>query len=48
MDDALEKLADRLRSKRGFISDMDGVLYHGSRLLPGAKEFINWLKGEKK
>lgn len=48
MEEALEKLAERLRSKRGFISDMDGVLYHGSRLLPGAKDFINWLKREKK
>ena len=23
---------------------MDGVLYHGNRLLPGAEEFINWLQ----
>ncbi|PKM49629.1 MAG: TIGR01457 family HAD-type hydrolase [Firmicutes bacterium HGW-Firmicutes-7] len=23
---------------------MDGVIYHGNNLLPGAKEFVNWLK----
>ena len=22
-------------SKKGFICDMDGVIYHGNRLLPG-------------
>lgn len=33
-------------SKKGFICDMDGVLYHGNNLLPGAKEFVNWLKEE--
>ena len=26
---------DILRSKKGFICDMDGVIYHGERLLPG-------------
>ena len=25
--------------KKGFICDMDGVLYHGNRVLPGAVEF---------
>ena len=24
-----------LRDKKGFICDMDGVIYHGNRLLPG-------------
>ncbi len=37
-----EKLA-RLRAKQAFICDMDGVIYHGNRLLPGAKEFVAWL-----
>lgn len=27
---------------------MDGVLYHGNRVLPGAVEFIQWLQREKK
>ena len=29
--------------KKGFICDMDGVIYHGNRLLPGVKEFVAWL-----
>ncbi|KAJ3131845.1 hypothetical protein HK100_005938 [Physocladia obscura] len=27
---------------------MDGVIYHGSQLLPGAKEFVDWLQNENK
>jgi len=34
---------EQLRSKKGFICDMDGVIYHGNVLLPGVKEFVNWL-----
>ncbi|MBR2988475.1 MAG: HAD family hydrolase [Clostridia bacterium] len=30
-------------NKKGFICDMDGVIYHGSQILPGVKEFVNWL-----
>ena len=26
---------------------MDGVIYHGNRLLPGVESFLNWLKREK-
>ena len=37
-----------LRSKKGFICDMDGVIYHGNRLLPGVKEFVDWLYRENK
>ncbi|MDR1619474.1 MAG: HAD-IIA family hydrolase [Clostridiales bacterium] len=39
---------DILRSKSAFICDMDGVLYHGDKLLPGVPEFIEWLKKTKK
>lgn len=46
-DERLQELGERLREKRGFISDMDGVLYHGNRLLPGAKDFVDWLKREE-
>ena len=28
------------KTKKGFICDMDGVLYHGNRALPGAVEFV--------
>ena len=34
--------------KKGFICDMDGVIYHGNRLLPGVKEFVDWLYREEK
>jgi NagD protein len=37
-----------IKNKKGFICDMDGVLYHGNKLLPGAIEFINWLKKNNK
>jgi NagD protein len=37
-----------IRNKKGFIIDMDGVLYHGNKLLPGVIEFVNWLKHENK
>jgi len=37
-----------LREKKGFICDMDGVIYHGNNILPGAKEFVEWLQSEKK
>ncbi len=39
---------EQLRSKQGFICDMDGVLYHGEQLLPGVKEFVHWLYEEGK
>lgn len=39
---------ETLRSKKGFICDMDGVIYHGNRLLPGVKDFVDWLYREKK
>ncbi len=39
---------DLLRSKKGFICDMDGVIYHGDNLLPGVKEFVKWLYKENK
>ena len=39
---------EELRKKQGFICDMDGVIYHGNKLLPGVKEFVDWLYAEKK
>ena len=39
---------EQLRAKKGFICDMDGVIYHGDRLLPGVKEFVNWMYKEDK
>lgn len=34
--------------KKGFICDMDGVIYHGNKILPGVVEFIEWLQREGK
>lgn len=33
-----------LQEKKGFICDMDGVIYHGNNLLPGVTEFVRWLQ----
>lgn len=38
----------RLRAKKGFMCDMDGVIYHGNHLLSGVAEFVDWLYREKK
>ncbi len=35
---------NNIREKSGFICDMDGVIYHGNKLLPGAESFIDWLE----
>jgi len=37
-----------IREKTGYICDMDGVIYHGDRLVEGAKEFVQWLKDQGK
>lgn len=47
-DTAQEMLLEELRSKKGFICDMDGVIYHGNRLLSGVREFVDWLYKENK
>ena len=47
MTEPFESL-EELRQKKGFICDMDGVIYHGNRLLPGVKEFVDWLNREGK
>ena len=39
---------ETLRKHKGFICDMDGVIYHGNRLLSGVKEFVDWLYKEDK
>jgi ribonucleotide monophosphatase NagD (HAD superfamily) len=42
------EIIERIKSKKAFISDMDGVIYHGNKLLPGVPEFVEWLKKEGK
>jgi NagD protein len=40
----MENIIANIKSKAGFIIDMDGVIYHGNKLLPGVTEFVNWLE----
>ena len=44
----IKKDIENIKQKNGFIIDMDGVIYHGNKLLPGVKEFVKWLIDEKK
>ncbi len=37
-----------LRAKRAFLCDMDGVIYRGNALVPGAAAFVSWLEREQK
>ncbi len=39
---------NQLRDKAGFICDMDGVIYHGSRILEGVAEFVHWMQDNGK
>jgi NagD protein len=39
----MDKNLEHIRSKKAFIIDMDGVIYHGNRLLKGAAEFVEWM-----
>lgn len=41
-------MLEAIRDKKAFICDMDGVIYHGRRLLDGARQFVDWLKREDK
>lgn len=44
----MKDLIERIKHKKGFICDMDGVIYHGNKLLPGVVDFVKWLVTEKK
>ncbi len=43
-----KEIIEKIKNKKGFICDMDGVIYHGNKLLPGVKKFVDWLKADKK
>ena len=43
----VERMID-FNQKKGFICDMDGVIYHGNKVLDGVVVFVNWLQSEKK
>jgi len=40
----MEQVLQNIKSKTGFIIDMDGVIYHGNKLLPGVTDFLAWLE----
>jgi len=44
----MEESIEKIKSKSGFIIDMDGVIYHGNLLLPGVTEFLAWLENSGK
>lgn len=39
---------ENIKNKMGFICDMDGVIYHGNKILDGVTEFINWMQSNDK
>lgn len=39
---------EEILNRKGFLCDMDGVVYHGNMLLPGVKEFVQWLYDTQK
>lgn len=48
MTQAKAGLKETLSKKKGIICDMDGVIYHGNKLLNGAEQFVEWIKRENK
>jgi len=47
-EDNLETQKEKIRNKKGFIIDMDGVLYHQNHPLPGITEFLGWIREKQK
>ncbi len=39
---------ENIKNKVGFICDMDGVIYHGNKVLDGVTEFIEWMQANDK
>jgi len=37
------KNASPIAAKHGILCDMDGVVYHGNKILPGTQDFVSWL-----
>ena len=37
-----------ITDKIGFICDMDGVIYHGNKVLDGVVDFVNWMQENNK
>ncbi len=43
-----ERIRREVSKLKGFVIDMDGVLYHQGHVLPGAVEFVRWLEATGK
>ncbi len=44
----MKEIVEYIKNKEGFIIDMDGVIYHGNKLLPGVTDFLAWLENSGK
>lgn len=44
----MQDIVEKIKSKAGFIIDMDGVIYHGNKLLRGVNEFVSWMESSGK
>lgn len=44
----MKEIIRKIKAKSGFIIDMDGVIYHGNRLLNGVTDFLKWMEKEGK
>jgi len=44
----MEQFIEKIKSKAGFIIDMDGVIYHGNKILPGVQDFLAWMENNGK
>ena len=44
----MEQSIKTLQTKKAFICDMDGVIYHGNRIIPGAPALLKWLEDNGK
>jgi len=45
---SIEQMRSKVQAKRGFILDMDGVIYHGNDMLPGVADFFAFLQKSNK
>jgi len=44
----MDNVLENIKGKAGYIIDMDGVIYHGNKLLPGVTDFLAWLEASGK
>lgn len=48
MENTIQHTIEQLQNKSAFICDMDGVIYHGNKILQYVPEFVDWLQKENK